>query len=193
LQKDLAANGVRVSFTLTDRFPNIDAFQCIAAESQGKIAFRTDSIDAKAVPQDLIGFRTMFNAFHHFAPDDAVSVLRDAAREPQPIGIFEIPDRRWLTLLSMLFLTPLIVLVIAPFMRPFRWRRLLWTYVLPLVPLTIWWDGIVSQLRAYTPAELEALAAEVAVENYTWRAGRIPIGTTPGYLTYLLGYPTEPT
>ena len=30
--------------------------------------------------------------------------------------------------------------------------RMLWTYPVPLVPLTCWWDGIVSQLRAYTPA-----------------------------------------
>lgn len=150
LQKELAANGMRVSFTLTDRFPNMDAFRRGAAESQGGISFSAEPVDAKAVPGNLIGFRTMFNAFHHFAPADAVAVLRDAARARQPIGIFEIPDRRLHTLLPMLLLTPLMILLATPFIRPFRWRRLLWTYVLPLVPLTSWWDGIVSQLRAYT-------------------------------------------
>ena len=118
-----------------------------------------------------------------------IAVLRDAARARQPIGIFEIPDRRLNTLLSLLLLTPVMVLLATPFIRPFRWRRLLWTYVLPLVPLTSWWDGIVSQLRAYTRDELQGLANKVGVEKYYWRTGRVPIVTTPGYLTYLIGGP----
>ena len=60
---------------------------------------------------------------------------------------------------------------------------------MPLVPLTCWWDGVVSQLRAYTVAEMEALAGEVGVDGYAWRAGRVPIGSAPGWLTYLIGYP----
>ena len=44
-----------------------------------------------------------------------------------------------------------IVLLVTPLIRPFTLSRILWTYLLPLVPLTCWWDGIVSQLRAYTP------------------------------------------
>jgi hypothetical protein len=149
------------------------------------------------VPSELTGFRTLFNAFHHFRPADAVAVLRDAAEAGQPIGVFEIPDRSPRTLIPMLVLTPLMVALTTPFIRPFRWARLLWTYLMPLVPLTCWWDGIVSQLRAYTAAELEALAREVRVDGYTWRAGHVPIGSTPGRLTYLIGQPrgaesTEP-
>ena len=62
-------------------------------------------------------------------------------------------DRRPGMIVSMLLLTPLAVGLATPFIRPFRWSRLFWTYVIPLVPLTCWWDGVVSQLRAYTPAE----------------------------------------
>jgi hypothetical protein len=78
-------------------------------------------------------------------------------RAREPIGIFEIPDRRWVTLVSLCLLTPLLVIVTTPFIRPFCWRRLLWTYVVPLVPLTCLWDGIVSQLRAYSVSELKSL------------------------------------
>ena len=60
---------------------------------------------------------------------------------------------------------------------------------MPLVPLTCWWDGFVSQLRAYTVTEMEVLADEVGVGGYSWRAGQLPIGSVPGRLTYLLGYP----
>jgi hypothetical protein len=188
LQKDLATEGLKVSFTLTDRFPNVPAFERIAANCEG-VSFASEPVDGRSVPRQLIGFRTLFNSFHHFRPADAVAVLRDATQAGQPIGIFEIPNRTWGMLLPMLFLTPFIVALATPFIRPFGWSRLLWTYVVPLVPLTCWWDGIVSELRAYTPAELERLAREVKADNYSWRAGKVPIVSAPGQLTYLVGNP----
>ena len=132
----------------------------------------------------------MFNAFHHFRPHDAMAVLRDAVQAGQPIGIFESPERSLRTLVPMFFLVPLLVAIATPFIRPFRWRRLLWTYLFPLLPLACWWDGIVSQLRAYSPGELQDLAEAVGAPTYCWRAGRVPIVSNPGCLTYLIGYPT---
>jgi hypothetical protein len=185
----LAEEGLEMSFTLSDKFPDLQAFQEIESEHKGRISFVSESVDATSVPRDLSGVRTMFNAFHHFSPREARDVLRNAAEGGHAIGIFEIPDRGLHTLIPMMLLTPLIVLLATPLMRPFRWSRLLFTYILPLVPLTIWWDGIISQLRAYNPSELETLARSVPVKNYLWRAGKVPIGTTPGQLTYLLGWP----
>jgi hypothetical protein len=188
LQRALADEGIAVTFTLTDRFPNLAAFRDTAARSRGTIDFVAEPVDAMAVPESLTGFRTLFNAFHHFRPDAAVAVLRNAAVAGQPIGIFEISDRSLLTILPMVLLTPWMVLIATPFVRPFLWRRLFWTYLLPLVPLTCWWDGIVSQLRAYRAAELEGLARAAGVDTYSWQAGRVPIVATPGYLTYLVGH-----
>lgn len=192
LQRALAGTGVSVGFTLTDRFPNVEAFRRAVEASQGAIAYIAEPVDARAVPRRLTGFRTLFNSFHHFRPDQAMAILRDAAQARQPIGIFEFQERSIPTLLFFLLLTPLAVALATPFIRPFRWKRLFWTYVLPLVPLTCWWDGIVSQLRAYTPQELERLAAGAAADSYTWRAGKLPIASIPGYLTYLLGTPGAP-
>ena len=191
LLQALATEGISPHVTLTDRFPNLPAFQHAADGSNGQVSFHAQPVDARAVPPELHGFRTMFNAFHHFSSSAALEVLRDAVRAREPIGVFEIPDRRWSTLLSLLLLTPLMVAATTPFIRPFAWRRLLWTYVVPLVPLTCWWDGIVSQLRAYTVAELQRLAAAAEASNYSWRFGRVPILSTPGYLNYLIGSPKE--
>ena len=174
---------------LTDRFPNLTAFERVVSKSNGTITYVADSVDARAVPPNIVGFRTLFNAFHHFRPDDAVQVLRDAAHAGQPIGIFEAPDRRWRALIPIILFVPIMVAFLTPFIRPFRWSRLFWTYVIPLVPLTVWWDGIVSQLRAYSVSELEAMAKQVGEEGFVWHAGTVPIGTVPGRLTYLIGYP----
>jgi hypothetical protein len=122
----------------------------------------------------------------NFKPDDALAVLRGAAADRQPIAIFEVPDRAPRMLLPILT-TPLFVWLATPFMRPFRWRRLLRTSPVPLVPLTCFWDGIVSQLRAYAAAELRQLAE--AAGPMRWTASRVPLAKGRGRLTYLSGIP----
>jgi len=184
---ELRSSGIEATAVLTDLYPNVSAFEHAAAGSAGVIRYEAVSVDAQRVPRRLPGFRTIFNAFHHFPPAAATAVLRDAWEARQPIGVFEVPQRSFLLSLPLL-LTPLYVWMATPFIRPFRWRRLVWTYLLPLVPFTCWWDGFVSQLRAYEPAELAALTASLA-SGYRWRAGRVPLTGTPGNLTYLLGLP----
>lgn len=188
LVKDLAADGLPVSVTMTDLYPNVPSFETIAAQSDGRILFEPTSIDARDVPPGLSGLRTIFNGFHHLKPEDARAVLHAAAAARQPIAIFEVSDRRWRALLSIL-LTPLVVWLLTPFMRPFLWRRLLWTYPLPLVPLTCLWDGIVSQLRAYTVTELHSFCEGAAPMR--WDVGYLPIAKGKGRLTYLTGTPQE--
>jgi hypothetical protein len=191
LHDALAAQGMNLRVTLTDRFPNLAAFRRVEAASGGHITFVADPVDARAVPRRLRGFRTIFNSFHHFRPADAKAVLRDAVDASEPIGVFEIPERRLLLILPLL-LTPLFVALTTPFIRPFRWRRLLWTYLVPLVPLICLWDGIVSQLRAYTVAELEDLTEALGPTTYRWQAGQVRIRATPCHVTYLWGHPRPP-
>lgn len=188
LQQALASVGPSVHFTLTDRYPNLAAFEQVASDSGGAITYLSQPIDARAVPNSMKGVRTIFNSFHHFQPTVARAILREAMRARQPIAIFEIPERSVSTLIPLL-LTPLVVWLATPWMRPFRWGRLLWTYAIPLVPLTCWWDGIVSQLRAYSPAELEALVAPLTDGGYVWKVGKVPIRSTIGHVTYLIGLP----
>lgn len=187
LVQELADGGMPVTATMTDLFPNVPAFEAIAAQSRGRIRYEPSSIDARKVPPRLTGLRTIFNGFHHFRPEDARAVLHAAAAARQPIAIFEISERSWRSLVSILLLTPLFVWLATPFMRPFLWRRLLWTYPLPLVPFTCWWDGIVSQLRAYRIDELRGLAAGSAPMR--WEMGKVPVVNGHGRLTYLIGFP----
>src|SRR5262245_46059086 len=99
LVKDLAADGVQVRATLTDLYPNLPAFEKIAAQSDGLIGFETRAVDARNVPADLAGLRTFFNGFHHLRPEDARSVLHAAAAARQPIAIFEMSERSRRTVL----------------------------------------------------------------------------------------------
>ena len=77
LRKELADAGVNVRFTLTDKYPNLPAFEQLSAKHPGIEGYATP-VDATDVPRHLVGFRTIFNAFHHFKPSDARAVLQSA-------------------------------------------------------------------------------------------------------------------
>jgi hypothetical protein len=68
------------------------------------------------------------------------------------------------------------------------------TYLLPIAPAVVAWDGVVSSLRSYTVDELRGLAASVTADHFTWEAGQTPVtvrgATIP--LTYLVGLPARP-
>jgi len=164
----------------------VNAFRSLSSLHPTGISYSVESIDATRVPRHLTGLRTMFNAFHHFAPVDARAVLACAVEAREAIAIFEIPERTLGNLIPLLF-TPVFVAIATPFIRPFRWRRLLWTYLLPLVPLNCWWDGLVSQFRAYTEEELRELTR--GFDGFHWTAGQEKLGGTPGHVTYLVGIP----
>lgn len=174
---------------LTDKFPNVEAFQRAAVLSEGAIGFVAESVDATDVPEEMLGFRTLFSSFHHFRPEQARAILRDAISKGQGIGVFEATHRSALAILLM-FITPLLALIFTPLIRPFRLSRLFWTYIVPVVPFIILFDAIVSCLRTYTPTELETLAAEASSGmQYQWEIGE-QRGRQPLPVTYLLGYPT---
>ena len=188
----LAERGVSVSVCLTDKYPNMEAFGRSSRLTHQAISYHPQPVDATRVPGELPGFRTMFTAFHHFRPEQACAVLADAVRKRQGIGIFEATQRRALALLLML-LVPLIVLVVTPFIRPFRWSRLLLTYLIPLVPMVTLFDGLVSCLRTYSVEELRDLTARLDTNDYHWDIGTVKSKMAAIRITYLIGVPHEHT
>ncbi|HET6931914.1 MAG TPA: hypothetical protein VFI45_16430, partial [Candidatus Acidoferrum sp.] len=56
---------------LTDKYPNLRAFQGARTASENHVVFYRDSVDAMKVCRELHGFRTMFTSFHQFPPEEA--------------------------------------------------------------------------------------------------------------------------
>jgi hypothetical protein len=167
------AVGRKVEVVLTDLYPNIPAFKERTRDRPG-VKYRADSVDARRLPGDLNGLRTLFASFHHFNPEDASEILRGSVDQRQPIAVFEFTERGPVMILYNLFCSALSMLLIVPLIRPFRWKRVLWTYVIPAAPLATQWDGVVSCLRSYRPAELLELAARADPEHaFEWKAARL--------------------
>ncbi len=175
-----------VEVLLTDLHPHREAFERIERRTEGRATGHEAPIDATDVPADVEGRRTIINGLHHFQPEQARAILADAVEKGVSIGVFEIMDRRAVSLIPLV-LIPLFVLFLTPFVRPFRVGRLLWTYLLPVIPLMIFWDGLVSALRVYSPEELRVLVADF--DDYEWEIDSVPAGKGPQRITYLIGEP----
>jgi hypothetical protein len=59
--------------------------------------------------------------------------------------------------------------------------------LVPIVPFVLWYDGIVSCLRAYSRNELEEMIGLLNSSAYQWNVGEDRSGFLP--VTYVLGYP----
>jgi hypothetical protein len=171
---------------LTDKYPNLEAFQKLKAASKERITFCPDSVDARNVPDNLKGFRTMFTSFHHFSPEQARTILQNAVDDGQHIGVFEMTKRAPWTM-ALMIPWALMPLFFTPWIRPFRWSRLFWTYVVPLVPFVFLFDGIVSCLRTYRPEELREMVETLTVNGYQWEIGEQSGAGAELPITYLIG------
>lgn len=188
LGNELKRNNPELKIILTDFFPNKIAFEQTKKRAP-YFDYSLDSVDARNVPQYLTGFRTQFLSFHHFKPQDAMMILQNAVDRKQPIGIFEIQDKTFPSMLAM-FLSPLSVLLTTPFIHPFRLGRLIFTYLIPILPLVVLWDGIVSSLRTYSVEELKALVDSIKnKESFDWKIEKKQ--SKKGFVIYLIAIPKK--
>jgi hypothetical protein len=188
LSRKLQPDAQVFQILLTDKYPNLRAFQKVRAASGNHIAFHSASVDAMKIPDELRGFRTMFTSFHHFAPEEARAILQNTVDAGQSIGIFEI-TRRAPSTISLMFAWALMLFVFTPLIRPFRWSRLLCTYVVPIIPLVLLFDGVVSCLRTYRPQELREIVKKLSGIEYQWEAGEYSRASGQVPITYLIGHP----
>jgi hypothetical protein len=186
LAERMAREGEEVDFVMTDRFPRTDTIARLDAE---RISYYPFAIEATKIPAGLKGPVTLFSAFHHFPPKEAEAILRSATDCGQGILILESTSRSFWGILAVLGL-PLVVWATLLRAHPWRWDRFLLTYLIPIVPLIIAWDYLVSTLRAYSTEEMLSMAKRADTEaRFRWEAGSVRQRGFPYPLPYLLGIP----
>src|SRR5206468_3958278 len=107
----------------------------------------------------------------HFEEEQAKRLLQNATERQEGVGVFEVPQRNLLTVCSTVFMG-IGSLIFAPFSAKTSAGFLFWTYVIPILPLVLWLDGLLSCLRAYTAAEMLEIA-EASSADYRWEAGTL--------------------
>jgi len=167
-----AAGAADVPVVLTDLYPNRAAFAELEQSSGGRITGWPVSVSAFDLPPELDGFRTVFTGFHHFRPEQAHRILSDAVAKRAGIAVFEAQERALHTVILIPLLVFLAGLLLTPFAGRVSWQRLLFTYLIPICPLAFAWDGFVSCLRTYSPAELRALTRDLESADYHFEIGK---------------------
>ena len=188
LTKELHKTYPNLQIALTDYYPCTDWNNPMGEDAS--VSYVEQSIDATNVPQTLIGGRTLFEAFHHFRPEEAVQILSDAVESKQPIAVFEFQRAS----LRDIFSLPILAVVpVASFLQffhtRFQWTKLLCTLI-PIVPFILAFDGFISVLRTYSTKELVALAQKAGTQNYRWEI-RQSKDKQWGLMTCLIGWPSK--
>ena len=187
LKTHLKVNNPQLKITFSDYYPNISAFERAVKQDPETFSYIAEPVDACDVPETAKGFRTQFLSFHHFKPADAKRILQNAIDAQVPIGIFE-GQVRDVSHFIKNFFSPISIILTTPFIRPFKIGRIIFTYLVPLVPLFVWWDGIVSVLRTYSVSEMQSLVDSLEnSDSFVWEIGIKKTG--PIKVPYLIGYP----
>lgn len=186
-----------ITLVMSDLYPNPEAILKFNDASDPAMTYSVKSVDATHLANAPAGLKTMMNCFHHMPPPKARQILESAQGNRQPLFIYELTDNKlplvawWLFLPVSLAITAFLSLVLTPFARPLTWRQLIFTYLIPVIPLVYAWDGQASMPRIYGLGDLESLVSKLPTsKNYQWEWG-LAEGGGKKVGIYLFGRPVS--
>ena len=177
---------LNLKFILSDKYPNFPAYKKLKQITNNKIDYCGQPLDVLHMDIKTKGVITMFSAIHHFEPNEIRIIFKNVVKSKMPVCIFDSGDKHIGTIVGILFFHPIIFFFCTPFIRPFKFSRIIFTYLIPVIPIYTIWDGIVSILRLYNPDELLKIAKSTDTnKSYDWKCGslRNKIGFSVMYLT----------
>lgn len=180
-----------LSVTLTDLYPNRTAADAVNTLGVPGLRYDLEPVDAGNVAADHAGVRTMICSMHHMPPPVARRIVADAHAKRQPLCVFEISDNSapiqlWWLALPFAFL---MTLALTPMIRPMTWKQLVFTYVIPILPILVAWDGAASNARTYSQDDMRELVQGLDAPDYEWEIGVLKKDGYPGGMAYMLGLP----
>lgn len=187
VHRRLRRAGDPATLVLTDLYPSGKAMARLAGEAG--VTYLGDPVDAAAVPEYLVGLRTIYNGMHHLPPEVVLGVMEDAARHGQPFLAVEALSRHpWSVLLAW---SVAAATWPGSLVRPWTPQTLLLSALIPVVPALLVWEGTASCMRCYDPDELEAMARRCSSRGYRWSIGRTSTMFPAVRLSWLEGRPVS--
>lgn len=211
-----------VDFVMTDLHPHIRAWEA-AVKQRENLHFVPGAVDAADLSTHRLGhvllrardrqhhhhpkkekkknnnnntgekvFRLFHLAFHHFPDPLARRILQNTIAASDGFAIFELQGRDLGSLFTICAMGPFLMLG-SWYWFWGNWELLFWTYVVPVVPFVVVFDGVVSALRTRREGEVMALVREAVegesggVEGWRFETGS-EVHTWPvGRMNYFIG------
>ncbi len=159
---------------LSDLHPDLGSFERLNREFPEKAGYRSDAVDALNLPDTNDTHPRLLSicsAFHHFPPAQAAQLIQNATKHADGLFIMEVFTRNLVTPIQPLF--NLLPLMLAPFFaRRFSFKKVLISTLIPILPLMIIFDGIISALRSYNEDEFFEMIPPETRETWHWEFGR---------------------
>ncbi|KAG0651441.1 hypothetical protein D0Z07_1939 [Hyphodiscus hymeniophilus] len=187
------ADSGAVKFVLTDLHPHIPDWTEASKRSEN-LSFVSEPVDAANAPTHLNRkdgkkiFRLYNLAFHHFDNELGMAILKNTIETADGFGIFELQERTISSLITMIAMG-LLMFLITPF---YFWRspgHLFFTYIIPIIPFVLVFDGYISSLRTRSAEEVQALMKEcgTSCDGWTVKNGQEQHTFPTGYMTWVIG------
>ncbi len=186
-----------LTMVMTDKYPNSRFIKKFNEDSVVGISYSEHSVDATNITQSPKGLKTMVNSFHHMSPKSARKILESAQEAKQAILIYEMAENKiplwiwWLLLPISLIILMLMTLFMTPFVKPLTWQQLVFTYLIPIIPVCYAWDGQASLPRMYTLRDIDVLLEGLGDKEYAWKKGRAQKANGKNLGTFIIGLPRE--
>ena len=179
---------VPVEVVLTDLHPRSEILEPVAQRNPQQLSWWPNPVDATRPPELPEGIYTIFEGLHHLEKAQVRELLEHCKTTHRTIAAFEISTKTLHNVLGLPFI-PLAVLAFTPWIRPFSVRRLLLTYLVPIAPLAVLWEGAISIWRSHSFRSLQAMANRHSTDQYQFSVKRVfRMGTA---MVVLTGQSTE--
>ncbi|ODN80677.1 hypothetical protein L202_02851 [Cryptococcus amylolentus CBS 6039] len=155
-ERRLADNNTPVPVSLSDIHPVPSAISDSTSPTLSYIHEPVNAFHAPKSVSSLKHLRTFFLSFHHFNNDHGRQIIADSMRSAEALCIFELQECNLGSAIMILMLAPL-TWILTPLLRPSA-KTLFFTYLIPLIPLILVFDGLVSVYRTRTPKQILYLA-----------------------------------
>jgi hypothetical protein len=150
---------ISIPFLLTDKYPQ-------AIPMKEGISYATESSSVFDLVPKSNSLYTMYNAFHHFTDAEKLELLQQFKKHKATLCIVEIITPSMQNILQVIIASTLVQLLIAPFIKPFSWKRLLFTYILPVNIITVLVDGIITVFKCRTKKQYQHLVQSLNSLDY---------------------------
>ena len=117
---------------------------------------------------------TLFNAFHHFTPDQQFQLIKKMKEAKAGCIIAEVLEPSLLSFIQVSLAAFVVQPLTAWAIRPFSFLRIITTYIIPIQLITVAWDGWLSVLKSKSSQRYHKLLGGLAGEEYSIEIMRIP-------------------
>lgn len=179
-----------ITLSLSDLMPRTEHWATLGERFSVPVCFVDTPLDATDVPAVFGAGRVwmLLNAFHHLEVDQATAMLERAVHSAKGVFISENFGASVLATLPCGVVGMLAALLNPLLTKRDRLLKASLTYLLPVIPLVVAWDGLFSALRMHRPGDVRAMTARWPAWEWELRDFRYLV---IGRGTVLLGRPRE--